>query len=159
MYLQLLLGAAECVLSGCQLSQLSTVTHKLLAVIGILPGISSQASSAHSVSVSATFWWIQGLLNIGGNSTYTQRIAVHYQEPAFCRAWASASQKLAEQAPHDQHLRLNLRSDELVCVSQLLQLQGPIKCLTVTSLNHRGTPQLYSTAILCCGADCLRLMQ
>ncbi|KAL0043090.1 hypothetical protein WJX79_009069 [Trebouxia sp. C0005] len=87
---------------------------------------------------------MKGLLNLGGNSTYTQRIAGHYEETAFCHTWAAAAQKLADQAAQTERLHLSLSADELVCVSQLLPVHRHIKQLTVSGLSHTGAAQAGS---------------
>ncbi len=93
---------------------------------------------SHKLHLTNLITDCQGLLNLGGNSTYTQRIAGHYEETALCHTWAAAAQKLAEQAAHTERLHLSVSADELVCVSQLLPEHRHIKQLTVSGLSHTG---------------------
>ena len=81
---------------------------------------------------------IQGLLNLGGNSMYTKRIAEHYTDAALCCVWSSAASKMSGQAAFGSTRHLKIRADELVCASQMLQDYGSIRRLTVTSLCSAG---------------------
>lgn len=83
----------------------------------------------------------QGLLNLGGNSVYSQRIAEHYTDASLCWAWSTAATAMATQADFGSVWHLALRPDQLVCASQMLQEYGPIRSLTLTSLCGPGNLQ------------------
>ena len=85
------------------------------------------------------FCAFQGLLNLGGNSVYTKRIAEHYTDASLCFAWRSAASAMASQAEFGPVWHLALSADQLVCASQMLQDYGSIRSLTVTSLRGPGT--------------------
>lgn len=88
---------------------------------------------------------LQGLLNLGGRSVYTKRIAEHYTDASLCRAWSSAAFAMAAQADFGSVWHLALAADQLVCASQMLQEYGPIRSLTVISLRGPGTSHIQYT--------------
>lgn len=85
---------------------------------------------------------LQGLLNLGGRSVYTKRIAEHYTDASLCRAWSSAAFAMAAQAEFGSVWHLALAADQLVCASQMLQEYGPIRSLTVMSPCGLGRPHM-----------------
>lgn len=101
----------------------------------------------------------QGLLNLGGNSVYTKRIAEHFTDGPFSWVWSSAAAKMAVQAAFGPVRHLKMKADELVCASQMLQDYGPIQCLTVTGLCSAGNQHVsrLKCAVTCACATGLVL--
>ncbi|KAL3153544.1 hypothetical protein ABBQ38_011872 [Trebouxia sp. C0009 RCD-2024] len=93
---------------------------------------------------SAKTLFLKGLLNLGGNSVYTKRIAEHYTDASLCCMWSSAASKMAGQAALGSTRHLKIRADELVCASQMLRDYGSIQCLTVTNLCSAGAAHAES---------------
>lgn len=96
---------------------------------------------------------LQGLLNLGGKSVYTNRIAGHYTNLSLCQAWSSAATAMAAQAGFGSVWHLALAADQLVCASQMLHEYGPIQSLTVISLPGPGIPHIQYTSHACFCSD------